>query len=90
MEAWLLYGMAMLAVVGSAVFAVRSPRAANGANTALLSGAFSLGAGFFLAGFATPDWNPLTMLLAYSPFVLIAVFMFTVAWRVVRSERARS
>ncbi len=86
--AWLLYGTTMLAVIGSAVVTVRSPRVANGANTALLSGAFSLGIGFFVAAFATPDWNPLTMLLGYSPFVLIAAFMFTVAWRVARRERA--
>ena len=85
--AWLVYGVALVMVAAFAVVAARLPRAANGFNPGVLAGLASLGAGLIVVALTTPGGSPISRVPAYLPFVLVAVFGFVSARRLVIRER---
>jgi hypothetical protein len=79
-----------MALVTAAVFAfvaARLPRAATGFIPGVLAALASLGLGFVASVLVTPDWSPLSLVLAYLPFVAVAAYAFLAARRFVLHER---
>jgi len=74
---WVIYAIALAAVIVGIVWFRRAGNVAGG----ILVAALSLLLGFWIAAFATPDWNPISMLAAYVPFLVGGLVGLVIAIR---------